>query len=206
MTIYPASYQPPAGSIACAYYNETHCTFAPDAPECRGIQVCSQPPSLSEHAILGINQDSSTSSPHDDEHHQNIHHNPILSGSSSKLQSESSGHILDHTMSRALCYVLWQNGSEPGSTSSQSQVGNQVIRPTGSNSQVTIKFKGCWFGSRTNCEHEKFCRANRPDSKKSLLFCCCEGTSCNDDFAYVPRDKSTRDTPNYGHHSGESQR
>lgn len=61
------------------------------------------------------------------------------------------------------CFVLWHNN-------------------TGT---VTLKLKGCFLDS-TNCYDQTECVAKVYNSKTNLLFCCCEGNSCNKQYGWVP--------------------
>ncbi|GFU43803.1 activin receptor type-2B [Nephila pilipes] len=56
-----------------------------------------------------------------------------------------------------LCYVLWQNNSR----------------------SFTIKLKGCWVGSHDACSNRNRCMETRREPNVQLLFCCCEGSMCN---------------------------
>ncbi|XP_066993322.1 activin receptor type-2A isoform X2 [Anabrus simplex] len=62
------------------------------------------------------------------------------------------------------CYVLWQNDS----------MGKPYI-----------KLKGC-FVNNIECYDQRKCVENR-EPKKELLFCCCEGDMCNQNFTWEPQ-------------------
>ncbi|XP_042898075.1 activin receptor type-2A isoform X3 [Parasteatoda tepidariorum] len=55
------------------------------------------------------------------------------------------------------CYVLWQNNSK----------------------SFTIKLKGCWVPSHDGCSSGNRCVETRREPNVQLLFCCCEGSMCN---------------------------
>ncbi|PSN46089.1 Activin receptor type-2B [Blattella germanica] len=62
------------------------------------------------------------------------------------------------------CFVLWQNDS----------VGKPYI-----------KLKGC-FLNNIGCYDQPKCVEKREEPKKSLMFCCCEGDMCNQNFTWEP--------------------
>lgn len=45
--------------------------------------------------------------------------------------------------------------------------------------------QGC-FLNNMECYDKPKCVEKRPESKKNLNFCCCEGDMCNKDFAWEP--------------------
>lgn len=62
------------------------------------------------------------------------------------------------------CFVLWH------------------LEPNG---ERTIKLKGCFLNS-IECYNRSECVEKSQLPKKSLLFCCCEGDMCNQNFTWNP--------------------
>lgn len=65
---------------------------------------------------------------------------------------------------RIHCFVLWQNNSD---------------------GKPYIKLKGC-FLNNIDCYDQPKCIEKRGETKKNIMFCCCEGDMCNRDFTWEP--------------------
>uniref|UniRef100_A0A8D9EN31 receptor protein serine/threonine kinase n=1 Tax=Cacopsylla melanoneura TaxID=428564 RepID=A0A8D9EN31_9HEMI len=95
------------------------------------------------------------------------YHNETQCQESNHTKGCSDVQICEHQEGdnkRTHCFVLWQNDS---------------------NGQAFIKMKGC-FLNNMECYDKPKCVEKRPESKKNLNFCCCEGDMCNKDFAWEP--------------------